>query len=86
MTVLLNMLQELLDKKAIVVLPPDSWVFFNRVFLVPKRTGGYRLILDVSKLNEYLQVSTFSMDTVQVIRGAVEPGMWGVSIPCLPSG
>ena len=50
------------------------------MFLVPKRTGGYRLILDVSKLNEYLQVSTFSMDTVQVIRGAVEPGMWGVSI------
>ena len=45
-----------------------------------KRTGGYRLILDVSKLNEYLQVSTFSMHTVQVIRCAVEPGIWGVNI------
>ena len=47
---------------------------------MPKRTGGYRLILDVSMLNECLQVSTFSIDTVQVIRGAVELGMWGASI------
>ena len=75
LTVLSEMLQDLLAKQAIVELPADEWAFFNRVFLVPKRTGGFRLILDVSKLNEYLRVASFSMDTVQVIRGAVEPGM-----------
>ena len=77
---LLLMIDDLLDKQAIVPLPTDSWAFFNRVFLIPKKTGGFRLILDVSKLNDYLAVKSFSMDTVQVIRGAVEPGMWGVSI------
>ena len=77
---LLLMIDDLLAKQAIVPLPPDSWAFFNRVFLIPKKTGGFRLILDVSKLNDYLVVKSFSMDTVQVIRGAVEPGMWGVSI------
>ena len=50
------------------------------VFLIAKKTGGFRLILDMSKLNDFLVVKSFSIDTVQVIRGAVEPGIWGVSI------
>ena len=74
------MLEDLLAKRAIEPVPEGSLAFFNRVFLIPKRTGGFRLILDVSKLNEYLRVNTFSMDTAQVIRAAVEPGLWGVSV------
>ena len=72
--------EELLAKSAIEPLPVGQLAFFNRVFLVPKKTGGFRLILDVSKLNEWLQVDKFHMDTVQVIRAAVEEGMWAVSI------
>ena len=75
-----QMIEDLLKKRAIEELPVGTWAFFNRVFLVPKKTGGFRLILDVSRLNDFLRVEKFSMDTVQVIRGAVEPGMWGVSI------
>ena len=72
--------QELLQKAAIEPLPQGQPAFFNRVFLVPKKTGGFRLILDVSKLNEFLTVESFVMDTVQLIRSAVEEGMWGVSV------
>ena len=74
------MIDELLLKRAIEPLPSGSRAFFNRVFLVPKRTGGFRLILDVSKLNEFLRVKKFSMDTVQKIRAAIEGEMWGVSV------
>ena len=77
---LLEMIEDLLVKRAVIPLPVDTFAFFNRVFLVPKKTGGFRLILDVSRLNAFLVVKSFSMDTVQVIRAAVEPGMWGVSI------
>ena len=77
---LLEMIEDLLVKRAVVPLPVGEFAFFNRVFLVPKKTGGFRLILDVSKLNSFLVVKSFTMDTVQVIRAAVEPGMWGVSI------
>ena len=73
-------IEELLAKSAIEPLPDGQLAFFNRVFLVPKKTGGFRLILDVSKLNEFLVVDKFHMDTVQVIRSAVEEGMWAVSI------
>ena len=55
--------EELLAKSAIEPLPVGQLAFFNRVFLVPKKTGGFRLILDVSKLNEWLQVDKFHMDT-----------------------
>ena len=50
---LLHMINDLLVKQAIVPLPPNSWAYFNRVFLIPKKIGGFCLILDVSKLNDF---------------------------------
>ena len=41
------MLDELLPKRAIVPLPENAYDFLSRAFLIPKRTGGSRLILDV---------------------------------------
>ena len=75
-----QMVDDLLSKQAIEPVPSQVPVFFNRVFLVDKRTGGFRLILDVSKLNQYLVVKPFSMDTAQVIRASVRPGMWATSV------
>ena len=71
---------ELLQKKAISVVPAGTKAFFNRVFLVPKKTGGHRLILDVSPLNEYLQYKHFCMDTVAVIRESLQQGAWATSV------
>ena len=41
-------IQKLLDKQVIAQAPENKMAFHNRVFLRPKRTGGWRLILDVS--------------------------------------
>ena len=73
-------IQELLDKKAIVQVPDDQPGFHNRVFLRPKKTGGWRLILDVSELNKSLMCKTFCMDHAQVIRQAAQMGMWATSV------
>ena len=73
-------IQELLDKKAIVQVPDDQPGFHNRVFLRPKKTGGWRLILDVSELNKSLVCKTFCMDHAQVIRQAAQTGMWATSV------
>ena len=73
-------IQELLDKKAIVEVPADQPGFHNRVFLRPKKTGGWRLILDVSQLNKSLVCKTFCMDHAQVIRQAAQAGMWATSV------
>ena len=75
-----EMLQELLDKDVIEPVQRGEPVFFNIVFLRPKPNGKWRLILDVSRLNEHLVVEKFSMDTVQVMRKAIEGDSWGSSI------
>ncbi len=80
--VLDDMIADLLSKKAIEEVPADQPGFYSRVFLIPKRskTGGWRLILDLSALNQYLRVDGFNMDTNISIRNALCPGMWATSI------
>ena len=73
-------INELLAKQAIVEMPESQPGFFSRVFLRAKRTGGYRLILDVSDLNKHLIAQTFKMDTTRVVRDATKTGMWATSI------
>ena len=72
--------QELLNKQVIAEVPEGCPAFHNRVFLRPKRTGGWRLILDVSQLNSFLHWDTFKMDHIAVIRVAAEKGMWATSV------
>ena len=73
-------INELLAKGAIQEMPESQPGFFSRVFLRAKRTGGYRLILDVSELNEHLVCQTFKMDTTQVICDAIKIDLWATSV------
>ena len=75
-----NKIQELLDKQVIAQAPENEMAFHNRVFLRPKRTGGWRLILDVSQLNKFLHWDTFKMDHIAVIRESAEHGMFATSV------
>ena len=74
------MITVLLKKHVIEPVSTGRPCFFNVVFLRPKPNGSWRLILNVSKLNEFLVVHKFSMDTPQVIRNTVPPDTWVASI------
>jgi hypothetical protein len=74
------MIEQLLTKNCIREMSETEVGFFSRVFLVPKRTGGWRLIIDLSHLNDYLVAPTFRMDTLHVVRKVAEQGMWATSI------
>ena len=75
-----EMLDSLLQKQVIDEVLPTQFCFFNIVFLRPKPNGTWRLILDVSRLNEFLVVHKFSMDTTQVIRRSVPENSWASSV------
>ena len=77
---LTDMITVLLEKHVIEPVSTGRPCFFNIVFLRPKPNGSWRLILDVSSLNEFLVVHKFSMDTPQVIRNTVPPDTWVTSI------
>jgi hypothetical protein len=54
--------------------------FFSRVFLVPKKSGDWRLVIDLSSLNEYLTSVSFEMDTLAKVKTVLQPGMWVTSL------
>ena len=71
----------LLLKEAIeVVQEPSSPGFYSRLFVVPKKTGVWRPIIDLSVLNTYLVIPKFKMETPASIREGLRVGSWTTSI------
>ena len=67
-------------KGAVEQVPNPSSGFYGRLFCVPKASGGWRPVLDLSVLNKFLVERPFQMETTQSIRQAVKQGDWASSI------
>ena len=57
-----------------------SLLFYSRLFLVPKPHQRWRPVIDLSKLNTFLLVKRFKMETPESIRASLIPGEWVSSI------
>ena len=57
----------------------NSRLLFPHI-LVPKKNGKFRLILDLSLLNCYIEKQAFKMETVKSVRQAMRLNDWAVSI------
>ena len=78
---LANCIQSLLSKNAIErVENVKSLGFYSRLFVVPKPHQRWRPVIDLSRLNTFLQVETFKMETPESIRTSLIPGEWVSSI------
>ena len=74
---LLEALHHLTDKNTVeLVQNQKSLGFFNQLFLVPKPNNKWRPILDLSKLNLFLKVEKFKMETPETIRISLHTGEW----------
>ena len=63
-----------LNKGAITVIDVHPDQFVSRIFEVPKKTGDFRLILDLSDLNLYLKKVHFKMDGLSSIASIIGRG------------
>ncbi len=72
----------LLVKGAIEVVPPaqSESGFYSRYFLVPKKDGGLRPILELRLLNHALTKRLFWMITLKQILSQIRPGDWFMSL------
>ena len=72
----------LLQKKAIVKVDfsEQHAGFYSKYFLIPKKDGGLRPILDLRHLNSFLKVLPFKMLTTSQILHTVEEGEWFTSL------
>ena len=74
-------IQSLLSKNAIErVENIKSLGFYSRLFLVPKPHQRWRPVIDLSRLNTFLHVEKFKMETPESIRTSLVPGEWVSSI------
>lgn len=73
--------QEMLTKQAIEpVTDKSSLGYYSHMFLVPKKNGKLRPIIDLSRLNDFLVCPSFKMETPSSVAAAVQPNDWGTSL------
>ena len=71
--------QALLEKGAIYPVSPEP-CFLAKIFAIPKPNGKVRLILDVSRLNEFIFVPELSFKNHGSFRKALVPPAWVVTL------
>ena len=54
--------------------------FYNRLFLVEKASGGWRPVIDLSHLNDFVQLTSFKMETVTSVLLSVREGNFLASL------
>ena len=71
----------MLAKQAIRRVSPTTRGLVSRIFVIPKKDGGWRPIINLKWLNKtFLDPPHFRMDTVMDAASLLCPGDWAASI------
>ena len=65
----------LLEKGAVLRAGQDVG-FISGIFLIPKRSGGYRPIINLKGLNTFLTAHKFKMEGISTVRHTIREGDW----------
>ena len=81
-TVLDQEVQELLNKEAVhlVKQPVVTEGFISSLFVVPKKDGGNRPVVNLKPLNQYITYEHFKMEGIHMLRDLLKLGDWLVKI------
>ena len=71
--------KDLLSKGAVEPTSPGLG-FYSRLFVMPKVTGSWRPVIELSRLNHFVQLSYFCMETAQSVVQSQRPGDWMISV------
>ena len=66
--------EAMLAKGALEIAQDPGPGFYSRLFLVEKASGGWRPVIDLSHLNEFIQLTRFKMETVASVLLSVREG------------
>ena len=66
--------EAMLAKGALEIARDPGPGFYSRLFLVEKTTGGWRPVIDISHLNDFVQLTPFKMETVASVLLSVREG------------
>ena len=66
----------LLDKGALNKVEPVSGQFLSNIFLVPKRDGKSRPVINLKYLNAHIQYDHFKIEDTHLLRDLLQPQDW----------
>ena len=68
-------IHKLLEKRAIAVAdPPHTQEFLSRVFLVPKKDGSQRPVINLRQLNQFVIWEHFKMESIHLVEHLIQEG------------
>ena len=50
--------------------------FFSQMFLVPKKDGGQRPVVNLKRLNSFVKTEHFKMEGIHMLKDLLRPGDW----------
>ena len=66
----------MVEKNAISRVCKEQEGFFFQLFMVPKKDGGQRPIINLKKLNSLVQTDHFKMEGIHMLKDLLKPGDW----------
>ena len=72
--------EELLLKRAVTRVAACKEEFISNIFLVPKKTGDMRPVINLKPLNQYSQNIHFKMENIQMALNLISPRDFMVSL------
>ena len=69
-------ISEMMAKGAIQEASHKGRGFVSNVFLVPKKDGGQRPVINLKKLNEYVHTEHFKMEGIYLLKDLPRKGDW----------
>ena len=73
-------IEGMLAKGALEIARDPGPGFYSRLFLVEKASGGWRPVIDLSHLNDFVQLTSFKMETVASVLLSVREGNFLASL------
>lgn len=71
-------IEDLIRKGAVI--PASIRGFISSVFVIPKSSGGFRPIINLKNLNQYVVYRHFKMESWPEVRSLVRHGDWFVKV------
>lgn len=71
---------QLLAKGAIEIVNPREIAFFSTFFLTTKKSGEWRPILNLKKLNKHIKPPPFKMESLAAILPELQRNWWGATL------
>jgi len=66
---------EMVQKGAVEQIHPSKG-FYSNLFLVPKKDGGQRPVINLKALNQFVQKQHFKMEGIHNLKDLLQPGDW----------